>query len=218
MVGVICKWEIVRHPLVTIECFGWLVFVRAVFAGRDQTFLSLLGQAGTFGAPETPLTECINRCIDLERRAMRIYRSLATRYEGRREMREFFDHLAAQEATHAELLTLCRVAAGRGRRHDQAVDHWLCVVPETERRLAAAEEMVERHAAADEALRLVLQMESSQINGLFANVVRLSASRLARRFHAFQTAVYEHLAYIRQQIPTLEPALGPECDRLPVTC
>jgi hypothetical protein len=51
MVGAICKWEVLFHPIVTIQCFGWTVFFRAVFAGPNQTFLSLLTKAGVFEHP-----------------------------------------------------------------------------------------------------------------------------------------------------------------------
>ena len=57
MDGAICKREILSHPVVTIECFGWAVFFRAVFSGRDQTFLSLLQQAGVFQRPRVPVSE-----------------------------------------------------------------------------------------------------------------------------------------------------------------
>lgn len=214
MVGVICKLEILRHPVVTIECFGWTVFVQALLAGRDQTFLSVLGQTGTFKQTSTPLGECIDRCIAMEHRAKRIYRSLAARYQDINPACEFFGQLAAQEATHAELQGLCRVASSRRRPHDRAVDRWLSEVPETERLLTEAEQAVERHASLAEALGLVIRMESSQLNGLFTSVVCATASRFAQRFRAFGDAVYCHLDYIRQQIPVLEPALRSECERL----
>lgn len=62
MVGAIGKWEVLSHPVVTIRCFGWAVFFRAMFASPDQTFLSLLTKAGLF----EPVPEFIGRCVDLE--------------------------------------------------------------------------------------------------------------------------------------------------------
>ncbi len=37
MIGAIRKWDILAHPFVTIHCFGWRVFFRAVTADHNQT-------------------------------------------------------------------------------------------------------------------------------------------------------------------------------------
>ena len=50
MVGVIGTWDILAHPVVTIRCFGWGVFFRAVVSWQGGTFLSLLQDAGRFRA------------------------------------------------------------------------------------------------------------------------------------------------------------------------
>lgn len=217
MVGVICKLEILSHPLVTIDCFGWAVFFRAVFSRRDQTFLALLNQVGVFQRPQVPVPELIGRCITLERRAMRIYQSLALRYARMHLAREFFNHLAQQEDTHAELLELCRAAASRGRWKEHCVEILQQTVPNTERLLKEAEAIWERHDSLADSLRLVIRMESSQINGLFTGVVRATDARFAKVFGAFRTAVRDHLSYIQERIPVLEPSLKSECDQLHVT-
>ena len=80
MVGAICKWEVLSHPVVTIQCFGWVVFFRAVFAGPNETFLSLVAKAGVFEQPIKPVTQFIGRCVDLERRVMALYESLSRRF------------------------------------------------------------------------------------------------------------------------------------------
>jgi len=216
MVGAICKLEILSHPLVTIDCFGWAVFFRAVFAGKDQTFLSLLSKVGFFQQPKVPVPEFIGRCITLERRAMRIYQSLAIRYSRIRLAREFFNHLAQQEDTHAELLELCRAAASRKRWREQGIEILQQTVPLTERLLGEAEASLERHDSLADSLRLVIRMESSQINGLFTGIVKATDSRFAKVFGAFRTAVRDHLGYIQERIPVLEPSLKSECDQLQV--
>jgi rubrerythrin len=216
MVGAIRRLEILSHPLVTIECFGWAVFFRAVFSGRDQTFVSLLNQVGAFRQSRVPVPEFIGRCIALERRAMQIYRSLAFRYARAELAREFFYHLAEQEDTHAELLELCQAAASRGRWKEQGVEAWRQAVPGTERLLGEAEAMLDCHDSLPEFLRLVIRMESSQINGLFAEIVRATDPRLAKVFGAFRNAVRDHLGYIQERIPVLEPDLKSECDQLQI--
>ena len=42
MVGVIRKRNILAHPIVTIHCFGWRVFIRALLAPPGTTFLTLV--------------------------------------------------------------------------------------------------------------------------------------------------------------------------------
>jgi hypothetical protein len=38
MVGVITRWDIVAHPVVTIRCFGWQVFFRAIVPWHNVSF------------------------------------------------------------------------------------------------------------------------------------------------------------------------------------
>jgi rubrerythrin len=214
MVGTICKWEVLSHPIVTIQCFGWTVFFRAVFAGPNQTFLSLLTKAGLFEQPIKPVPEFIGRCIDLERRAMSVYESLARRYSRNEVVSEFFDHLAHQEQDHAELLELCRAAAGRGRWQEGGLDRRRERLSETERQLKEAEAILDqRHSIAD-ALRLVIEVESSQINQLFEGVVEATDPRLTRKLQAFRSAVKDHLRYICERIPVLDPSFSEACRAL----
>jgi rubrerythrin len=216
MVGAICKLEILSHPVATIECFGWAVFFRAVFSGRDQTFLSLLSQVGVFQHPQVPVPDFIGHCITLERRTMRIYQSLSLRYARMRLAREFFNHLAEQEDIHAELLELCRAAASRGRWKEQGIETWRQILPDTERLLREEEVALDRHDSLADSLRLVIRVESSQINGLFTGIVTATDARFAKVFGAFRTAVRDHLGYIQERIPVLEPSLKQECNQLQV--
>ena len=50
MVGVINAWDILAHPVATIRSFGWRVFFRAIGPWQSRPFLSLLRDAGYFGA------------------------------------------------------------------------------------------------------------------------------------------------------------------------
>jgi len=214
MVGAISKWEVLSHPLITIQCFGWAVFFRAVFAGPNQTFLSLLAKAGLFEHPIKPVPEFIGWCIDLERRAMKVYDSLSRRYSRNELVREFFEHLALQEQDHAELLEICRAAAGRGLWRETCFDRWRATVAETERRLKEVEAILDqRHSIAD-ALRLVIEVESSQLNQLFTGVVEATDPRLARKLQAFRNAVKDHLEYICERIPVLDPNFSEACRAL----
>ncbi len=216
MVGAIRRLEVLSHPLVTIECFGWVVFFRAVFTWQDRTFLSLLNTAKVFQRTTMPVPEFIGRCVALEQRAMWIYRSLAVRYSRVGDVRDFFNQLADQEEVHAELLELCRVAASRGRWRQQNLDAWQRSAADTEGLLAEAERRLDGRDSLADSLRLVIRMESSQINGLFMNVVNATDARFAKVYSAFCNAVRDHLGYLQEQIPILEPSLAAECDQLQV--
>jgi rubrerythrin len=215
MVGAIGKWDILSHPVVTIQCFGWTVFFRAVFSWPEKTtFLSLLAEAGAFSRPRVAVPEFVERCIDLERRAERLYQSLSQRFARMEPAREFFEHLAQQERSHAELLELCGAAAGRGRWREALSDPWRHVVPLVDQQLKEAEASLGQPGDLADALRLVIQVEASQINGVFAGIVEATDSRLLRKLDAFRSAVHDHLGYIFERIPILEPALAEACQAL----
>ncbi len=50
MLGAIRKRDILAHPFVTVESFGWHVFFRVLVAGRNQTFLALSPSRARCGA------------------------------------------------------------------------------------------------------------------------------------------------------------------------
>ncbi len=214
MVGVIRKWEILSHPIVTIQCFGWRVFFRCLFARRNQTFLSLLTQARVFEQPLKSVAEFISQCIGLERQLMKVYESLSRRYAGNERITEFYDRLTHQEQDHAELLELCRAAASRGRWQERCWDRWRETVPETEKQLKKAEGSLEQVQSLTDSLRLVLEVESTQINRLFVGVVEATDPRLGQKFQAFRNAIKDHLGYICEQIPVLDPTLLEACQAL----
>ena len=113
MVGVIRRRNVLAHPIVTIRCFGWQVFFRALIAGHSRTFLSLLAETKGFQPPTVKVPELVGRCVKLELQAERIYESLAGRFVDNERTSDFLSALARQEQSHAELLRLCREAAGR---------------------------------------------------------------------------------------------------------
>jgi hypothetical protein len=85
---------------------------------------------------------------------------------------------------------------------------------QTERQLKEAEAVLDRHHSIADALRLVIEVESSQINQLFAGVVQATDPRLARKLHAFRSAVKDHLGYICERIPVLDPNFSEACRAL----
>ncbi len=209
MLGAICKLDVLSHPAVTIRCFGWKVFVRTLLAGRDETFLSVVMAADPLAHPAGKVFEIVRRCAELELLARKIYLSAARRFAQFGRVKEFLETLAGQEQEHAELLDLCRIAASRGRWDGDQFDPWREAVPLLERRMREAQSSLESAAAVVDVLRLVIQIESSELNDLLSGVVAASDSDFVRGIRAFREAARRHIAYICQQIPVLEPSLAP---------
>jgi hypothetical protein len=124
MIGAICRQDILSHPVITVRGFGGKVFVRALLAGRDQTFLSLLTETPALQSSPQKVPELVGRCVALELRAARIYESLMRRFDQPDSVERFFATLALQERDHAELLGLCQAAAGHGEWDGKHFDPW----------------------------------------------------------------------------------------------
>ena len=210
MVGAICKRDILAHPFVTIHCFGWQVFFRALIAGRNQTFLSLLAQTHTLQPPKVNVPKLVGRCVKLELRAKRIFDSLAIRFADQGPVEEFFVTLARQEQSHAELLELCREAASRAGWKEEFFTPWRDAVPRLEGQMGDAEASLESLGSVADALRLVVQIEGSEVNHVFKGIVSASGSDFVRSLGAFQSAGKKHISYICETIPKLEPTLAKE--------
>jgi hypothetical protein len=211
MVGAIRKRDILAHPFVTIHCFGWRVFFRALTAGRNETFLSIVSQVTIEHRPGVQVPELVGKCIDLEFRAKSIYESLARKFAQQEPVRLFFDSLAQQEQHHAELLELCRAAAGRGRWDGRHLEPWRESIPQLKRQMEEAASSLDSLDGVRSALRLVIQIESSEVNRVFRGVVAAANSDFIRKLEAFQQSTSHHLDYICEQIPQLEPDLSGEC-------
>jgi len=211
MIGAIRKRDILAHPFVTIHCFGWRVFFRALVANRKQTFLSLLAEAHALELPTIKVPELVGRCIELEKRAKSIYGRLAGWFMGRSPVNEFFDDLARQEQTHAELLELCRTSARWEGWLEEHFSPWRDSVPRLEKQMDDIETSLESVVGVTDALRLVLWIERSEINKVFKGVVTATGSTFVRNVSAFQKAGANHITFICEEIPKLDSDLAREC-------
>ncbi len=214
MVGAIRKRDILAHPVVTVRCFGWPVLLRTLLARRDQTFLTLLAGTSALRPPKVKVPELIGRCSQLEIQAQRIYEALAERFAGNESAREFFRELAEEEGEHFELLELCRQAACREGWQEVHFTPWRTAVPGLERQMEAARQRVSDIDRLADALRLVIRIETSEINQLFGAVVAATDSGFVRTLRPFQAAASEHISQITGRIAVLAPELASECRAL----
>lgn len=214
MIGAICKRDILAHPFVTIHCFGWRVFFRALVVNHGQTFLALLTETKTLQPPTTEVPDLVGRCVTLELRAKQVYELLANRFARLIPAKEFFETLAREEQEHSELLELCREAACRAVWREEFFTPWRDAVPRLERQMDDVEASLASIDDVFDALRLVIQVEDSEVNKVFRGVVAASGSDFVSKLAAFQTAGEKHVSYICEEIPKLEPDLEPECQEL----
>jgi hypothetical protein len=157
MVGVIQGWDVLAHPIVTIQCFGWRVFFRAVAPWQANTFLSLLSSSG-FSRPNiSSVPTILDRCINLELRAKRVYTALSKALEDEELVGIFFSGLAEQEQHHADLLEICRVAAARHRWRANLFNPWQDYLPRLEIQMDTTELALREINSTDAALRLVVE-------------------------------------------------------------
>ena len=214
MVGVITKWDILAHPVVTIRCFGWQVFFKAIAPWQGQTFLSLLQTAAFPRATVSNASAMLNRCIALELRTKRIYTTLAQAFNDRGSVGSFLVGLAVHEQYHANLLELCREVAIRTVWRADIFDPWKDYLPHLEQQMHAAEATVREIDSVEDALRLVLQIESSEINKVFCAALAATDAAFVENLRPFQKTMEAHMTYIVEQISALSPHLMLECGKL----
>ncbi len=216
MVGAITSRDILFHPIATVHCFGWRIFFRAVFRWHETTFLALLQEADFFGAATSKLPALLGRCIGLELQARRIYTAFAKDPAKTGPESRFFHSLAKQEQEHADLLEVCRAAAIREGWKADYFNPWQDCVPRLEQQMEEAETSVSSIGSVDDTLRLVIQIESSEINQVFQAILAAADSPFVGRLRAFRRAMETHSAYICLRIPKLAPHLTLACRELRV--
>ena len=219
MVGVITGWDVLAHPIVTIECFGWQVFFRAIAPWQHQTFLSLLPtpampKPAVAEQPTDDMHAILQRCIDLELRAKRLYLVLAEALDDRGLVGVFFTGLAEQEQYHADLLELCRKASERRGWRAGTFNPWKEYLPRLEQEMTQAEASIHEINSVDDALRLVIEVESSEINKVFDAAMAATDARFVKKLRPFQIVMEAHMTYIIERVSELSPRLMVECREL----
>ena len=209
MVGVIQTWDILAHPVVTIRCFGWGIFFRAVVPWQGRTFLSLLQDAGRFRAAASKVLTILERCIDLEMRAKQIYGALAKTCRDQEQglVAAFFAGLVEQEQYHADLLELARAAAIRSGWKSNLFNPWEAYLPRLEQQMDAAEAAVSGIASVDAALQLVIQIESSEVNRVFDAALAATDAAFVKKLKPFREAMEAHMSYLVERLPQMAPQL-----------
>jgi rubrerythrin len=207
MVGVITGWDILANPFATIQAFGWQVFFKAVAPWNKRAFLTVLEDAGLLAATAAKMPAALDRCIGLELRAKRIYTALARAFDDHPQVGPFFRDLASQEQQHADLLRVCQAATVRGGWEANLFSPWEEYLSRLERQMDAAEAAMGQIGSVEDALRLVLEIESSEINQVFEAAFAATGAAFIKRLKPFRQAVELHIAHILWRLPELAPSL-----------
>ena len=209
MVGVITSWDILAHPISTIQCFGWQVFFKAVAPWQGKTFLSVVRDAGFLAPSGSNVPPILEWCIALELRAKRIYRALAKAFDDQKLVGPFFAGLVEQEQYHVDLLEIVRAAAVRGGWKANLFNPWKEYLPRLEQQMADTEATVPTIDSVDAALQLVIQIESSEINEVFPAALAATDAAFVKQLRPFQEAMEAHMSYLMERLPQLSPNLTP---------
>jgi hypothetical protein len=214
MDGVIRTWDVLAHPITAIRCLGWRVFFKAALPWRHETLLALLEEGHYFGAASGKMPELFQRSIAVEWQAQRIYAVFARVFAEFQPESRFFAVMAQQEQEHAELLQLCENLARRVGWKVEPFNTWHDLLPRLEQRLQTMESSLSEIGSLDDALRMVVQIESSEINEVFRGVVRATQSTFIRKLKPYREAIDRHIAYICRCLTDLAPALRGDCQKL----
>jgi hypothetical protein len=104
--------------------------------------------------------------------------------------------------------------AGRDGWLEEHFAPWRAVVPQLERKMDELEDSLSGRESLADALRLVIQIESSEIDHVFKGAVTATDSKFVRALGVFRAAGTEHIAFICDRISKLEPDLADECKNL----
>jgi rubrerythrin len=203
MIGAIRTWEVLRHPWVTIQCFGWRTFFRALWAGPQQTFLSLLNERAFFGFADSAAADIVKQCVGLELRAKRLYLVLAEGTGDVPALSRLFTELADEEQEHADLLQLCLAASSHVGWRYKDLPAWRSGLAHLDRQMSEAEALVSQIDDLESAIQTVIQVESLDVNDVFLKLIAASNAEFVRKLRPFQYAVEMHLSHITTQIPAL---------------
>ena len=159
-------------------------------------------------------SELLERCISVELQVKQVYTAFAKTFAGTKSAQQFFEVLAQHEQDHAGLLKGCWDAARRGAWKAEPVSLWRDLIPRLEHDMQAIESSLSETCSLDDALRLVIQIESSEVNDVFFGFMSATDWNHIRDLRPFREAMDLHIAHICQHIPVLAPHLTAACQQL----
>ncbi len=103
-------------------------------------------------------------------------------------------HCAARPPQHSSWMSDC-------------FNPWEHYLPNLQQHMDEIEAALYHVDSLDDAFRLVVQIESGEINRVFQSVLASSNSAFVKRIAAFRGAVKQHISYIAKRLPELDARL-----------
>ncbi len=115
MRGLIGKKDILRHPIIAIQGYGWQTFYDVLKAPKETTFLEVLSKniPPILEPVQKQVTDQLNVLIHFESQISSIYFNLMEKFTHIPEVRKFFKTLSYQEEAHSEILRIVKVEVAR---------------------------------------------------------------------------------------------------------
>ena len=203
MQGVITTKSILQNPFVIIEGFGLRVFISALFADKDATFLDIISQCHELDAHKDMarmnLSEIVNQFIGYELKAQELYTMLSENFSEIDVSPLFFKHIASHEEGHAIVLARVRREIERGHYWKESKQIHISEIERFDRFMKEAEAAVLSGVSLAEALALVDQLEGSEINIVFENLNKSVDMKSRKRFEKFFVMTTEHVGFCEKQ-------------------
>ena len=126
----------------------------------------------------------------------------------------FLDELADEEQEHADLLRVCKAFACKGRFVQDRFGPWHDYIPLLEQQMQQAVASLDEIKSIDDVVRLILQIEGSEINRVFLGIIQATDSPFVKKLGPFRRAVKHHIGYICKTISKLTPSAALACKEL----
>ena len=122
-------------------------------------------------------------------------------------------NLPTKKQEHADLLWVCKIVASKGRFADDRFRPWHDYVPLLEQQMQQAVASLDEIGCIDDVVRLILTIETSEINPVFMGVVEATDSPFVRKLGPFRRAVAAHRLHLRETLRII-PSAAAACREL----
>jgi len=203
MQGVITKKEVLKNPVVIIEGFGLRVFINALFADKDATFLDIINECHELDSHKDMasmnISEIVNQFIGYELKAQELYTILSKNFSELSDVSAFFKNIARHEEGHAIILARVRREIERGHYWKESKQIHISEIERFDRFMRDAEASIQSGVSLAEALTLVDLLEGSEINIVFENLNNSVDMKSRKRFEKFFVMTTEHVGFCEKQ-------------------
>ena len=204
MKGVITKKEVLKNPVIIIQGFGMRVFVNALFADEDATFLDIVNECNEKkehkDMAQMNLLEIVNQFIGYELKAQELYSILSRNFKEYDDVSRFFRRISQHEEGHAIVLARVRREVNKGHYWKETKQIHMSEIKEFDKLIKSAEESVKAGISLADALTLVEVLEGSEINVVFDNLNNSVDMKSRGRFQKFFVMSQEHTGFCDKNV------------------